>query len=155
MAQGGPKPSSFYLERQALTRSPATPAALSDKSSNFAYGQNDPGQGNTNPGDGLVLAGVMAIVVSVYPNTGQTLGGTGSLLCWVFNPYQRIWTRCDQWDLDLATTTGFQGKTFDTISNISRLGSLINWLSSGVTASAGSDILVRLDGFTSVGGQAI
>lgn len=155
MSQGGPKPSQFYIERSLLTRAPATPNPLSNKSSNFAYGQNDPGSGQTNPGDGLVISQSMAIVVSVYPGApGNTLSGGGSLLCWVYNPYQAIWTRCDDFDIDMSTTSGFQAWTKGAFSNASRLGMLILWAASGVTATT-ADIVIRLDGFTSVGGQAV
>lgn len=154
MSAAGPKPSSFFVERQLLTRLPATPALPSQLSSNYQPGQTDPGQGNASPRDGLVLSNIMSIVVSVYPWTGATLSG-GSLLCWIYNTYQGIWTRCDEMDFDLTSASGFQAKTFPTLQNVSRLGLLINWLTSSVTVSAGTDVLVRLDGFTSVGGQAI
>lgn len=151
----GPKPSSTYLERQPLTRSPTTPTAPTNRSSAYAPGQNDPGPGNPLPGDGLVLANVFAIVVSIYPWAGQTIT-SGSLLCWIYNPYQAVWTRCDDLDYDLASASGFQAKTFPALENVSRLGTLINWAFSSVVFSAGStDGLLRLDGFTSVGGQAI
>lgn len=154
MSQGGPRPSAWYVERSNGTRVPATPAALSDKSSNFAYGKNDPGAGNTNPGDGLVLAGLMSIVVSVWPGDSQTLSNAGDLFCWLYNPYLARWARCP--DLDIAMPTGgtLQAWSSGAYQNVSRLGMLINWLPSGVTSTA-SDILVRLDGFSSVGGQAI
>ena len=58
-------------------------------------------------------------------------------------------------DIDLSTTSGFPAWSSGAFMNISRLGFLINWLASGVTVSGGTDILVRLDGFTSVGRQAI
>ncbi len=151
MSQQGPKPSAFYVERQLLTRVPATPAALSDKSSNFAFGQNDPGIGNTNPGDGLVLAGLFALVVSLYPNPGQTLSGAGNLRCWVYNPYQAQWTRVPGLDVDLSDATSTPAYTVPTFFNLSRLGMLINFLADAVTVSGGSDVLVRIDGFTSTG----
>lgn len=153
MSQGGPKPSAFYVERQLLTRLPATPNPLSDKSSNFAYGQNDPGIGNTNPGDGLVLAGLFSFVVSVYPAPGKTLSGAGSLLCWVYNPYQAFWTRAPGLDVDLSDSSGVPAYTVPAFNNISRLGMLINFLTSSVTVSGGADVLVRLDGFTSTGSR--
>src|SRR5689334_7011274 len=98
---GGPRPSVAYVERQALSRLPATPAAPSNKSSNYAVSMSDPGQGNTNPGDGLVITQLMAISVSVYPWSGATLSGSGNLLCWVYNSYAQQWTRCPSLDIDL------------------------------------------------------
>lgn len=158
MAIGGPKPSSFYIERQALTRSPATPtvpgaggAAL--RTSNQAAGQNDPGIANPTAGDGLVLAGLAALVVSVWPNPGNTLSGAGNLLCWVFNPYMQLWSRCPDLDLTLSTTSGLPAQTFSTILNPSRLGGFINFLSNGITVSGGTDVLIRIDGFQSVLGM--
>lgn len=151
MSVAGPKPSSFYVERQLLTRLPATPAALSNKSSNYAFGQNDPGIGSTNAGDGLVIAGLFGIVLSIYPNPGQTLSGSGSLNCWVYNPFQAFWTRCPGLDVDLSDSTSMQAYTVPTFFNTSRLGMLINWLTSSVTVSGGTDVLVRIDGFTSTG----
>lgn len=156
MSSAGPKPSSFFVERQLLTRLPATPALPTTLSSNYQPGQTDPGQGNPSPRDGLVLSNLMALVVSIYPWTGQTLSGAGSLLCWVFNTYQNQWTRAPGLDIDLSDATSVPAYTVPSFYNISRLGVLINWLASGVTASGGStDILVRIDGFTSVGRQAI
>lgn len=153
MSMGGPKPSAFYLERQALTRSPATPTAPSGATSNTALGQIDPGEGTTRAGDGLVLAGLMGVVVSVYANSNQTLSGSGSLLCWIFNPYQQAWTRCPDLDFDLTYSSTFAARTFPTLQNVSRLGMLINWLTSGVGVSSGADVLLRLDGFQSVLGM--
>lgn len=157
MAIGGPRPSSFYVERQALTRVPATPtvpginsAAL--RTSNQAAGQADPGPGNPTPGDGLVLANLMAIVVSVWPgNPGgsATLAGAGSLLCWLFNPYLSAWSRCPDLDLLLSTTSGLPSQTFSALLNPSRLGFLINYATSAITVSGASDVLVRIDGFQS------
>jgi len=155
MAAGGPRPSAFYVERQALTRSPATPI-LTGNTSNVSNGQVDPGQGTTRAGDGLILANLMAITVSIYPWVGTTLAGAGSLLCWVYNPYQVAWTRCIELDFSLVGSAGFPARTFLPVQNVSRLGTLINWLTSGVTVSgANNDVLVRIDGFTSVGSQAI
>lgn len=155
---GGPRPSAMYIERQALTRSPATPTTPSGLNSNnapYMAPMNAPVQGTTNPGDGLVLANVMTVVVSVYPWAGATLSGAGSLLCWVWDPYSLRWGRCSDLDLDLSDASGFPGKTFASFQNVSRLGMLINWLTSSVTASAGSDVLVELSGFQSYGQQAL
>ncbi len=149
MAAGGPKPSAAYVERQLLTRLPATPATPSGNTSNATAFQTATAEGTPVAGDGLVLAGLFAIVVSVYPWAGQTLSG-GSLLCWIYNPYQAYWTRCDDLDFDLTSASGFRAKTFPSLFNISRLGMLINWLASSVTVSVGTDVLVRVDGFTSV-----
>lgn len=152
MSAGGPKPSAFYVERQATTRSPATPSALSNKSSNFSAGQTDPGAGTQTPGDGLVLANLMAVVVSVYPQPNFTITG-GSLLCWVYNPYQAAWTRCFDLDQTIGTTvTGPTGYTVATLPNPSRLGMLINFLCSSITGTT-PDVLVRIDGFNSVLGM--
>lgn len=155
MSAGGPKPSAFYVERQALTRLPATPTPPTDRSSNTAQGQNAPPQGTTQPGDGLVCAGLMAIVLSVYPWTGGTLSGAGSLLCWIYNPFMGLWTRAPSLDVDMSDSTSAPAYTATVFQNVSRLGTLINWLASSVTVSGGTDILVRQDGFTSVGSQAI
>lgn len=158
MAIGGPRPSSYYVERQALTRVPATPTVpgingAAMRTSNQAAGQIDPGPGNPTPGDGLVLANLMAIVVSVWPgaiNGGATLSGAGSLLCWLFNPYLQAWSRCPDLDLTLSTTSGLPAQTFSTIINPSRLGFLINYAASSITVSAtAGDVLVRIDGFQS------
>lgn len=154
MAQGGPKPSFFYLERQALTRTPAIPAAPTQKSSNFAPGQNDPGVGSTNPGDGLVLGNNFAVTITVYANPGFVLSGAGSLKSWIYNPYQATWTRCPDLDVDLTSSETFNARTIPSFTIPSRNGGLVNWFASGVTVSGGSDILVRLDGFQSVLGMS-
>lgn len=164
MSQGGPRPSAFYVERQLLARLPNPPSqpsslaatgVFASLSSNYAAGQNDPGPGNPQPGDGLVLANLMAIVVSVYLQAGQTFSGAGSLQCYLFNPYQALWTRCPDLDLDMSIATGAQNLTFATLRNPSRLGMLINFLPVGVTASTGTaDMLLRIDGFNSVLGMS-
>lgn len=156
VVEGGPKPSRFYVERMALTRSPATPTVPGAggaplRTSNQAAGQIDPGVGNSTAGDGLVLAGLYAVSVSIYPGVpggASTLSGGGNLLCWVFNTYQGAWTRCDDLDIDMGSTSGYPAYTKATFHNVSRLGMLINWLTSSVTATA-PDVLVRLDGFQS------
>lgn len=155
MSSGGPKPSSFFVERQLLTRLPATPALPTTLSSNYQPGQTDPGQGSPSARDGLVISNLMALVVSVYPWTGATLSGAGNLYCWVFNTYQNQWTRAPGLDIDMSDATSAPAYTAPAFSNVSRLGLLINWLASSVTVSAGTDLLVRIDGFTSVGAQAI
>jgi hypothetical protein len=159
MAAGGPKPSAYYVERQALTRVPATPTVpgaggAQVRTSMQAGGQLDPGVGNATPGDGLALAGLMAVVVSLWPNPGQTLSGGGSLLCWIFNTYQQAWSRAEDLDLTFAGAA-LVAKTWPTLREPSRLGMLLNFATSGITASGGSgDVLLRLDGFTSVLGMA-
>lgn len=153
MSQGGPKPSSFYVERQIATRLPATPAAPSGLDSNHAAGQNDPGPGAGTTGDGLILAGLMAVTVSIWPQSGLTLTG-GTLLCWLYNPYIQAWSRCPDFDLPVtaATYTGPAGYTFSSIKNLSRLGFLMNFLTSSLTGTS-PDFLIRLDGFQSVLGM--
>lgn len=155
MSAGGPKPSAFYLERQLLTRLPTTPAAPNFKSSNYAPGQNDPGVGNPTPGDGLVIANNMAVTVSMYANPGATFTSAGNLLAWIYNPYQALWTRCYELDLDCTFTgSGTNARTFAPFQIPSRLGVLMLWLASGVTVTGGgTDILVRQDGFNSVLGM--
>lgn len=152
----GPKPSVQYLERQLLTRTPVTPTVPGAggallRTSFQSAGQIDPGPGNATAGDGLVLTGLFGITVSAWPgvpNGLATFSGAGSLLCWVFNPFVGQWSRNSDLDLDLTDATGFPAKTFSTFHNVSRLGSLINWLASGVTAST-PDLLLRIDGFQS------
>lgn len=153
MAAGGPKPTTFYLERQALTRLPATPAAPSGLDNLHAANQKDPGPGSTNAGDGIFLTGLMAVMVSIYPNFGATLSGAGSLVCWLYNPFQATWTRCKDWDLSLSSSSGLPAQTFDVRKLNVRLGHIANWVTSSVTVSAGTDVLVRIDGFTSVLGM--
>lgn len=152
MSAAGPRPTAFYLERQALTRLPATPTPPSGLDSLSSFSANPPAQGTTQAGDGLRLNGLFAIVVSIYPWTGATLSGAGNLLCWVWNPYQAQWTRSPGLDIDLSDATSTPAYTAPAFLNVSRLGMLINWVASSVTASGGStDVLVRLDGSTSVG----
>jgi hypothetical protein len=153
VAQGGPNPSSFYVERQALTRSPATPTAPSGLDSIHAFGRNDPGVGNPQAGDGIILANLMALTISIWANPGQTLSGAGTLKCWLYSPYQAAWSRCPDLDLTVNTTGGFNAQTFATLPMPSRLGFIANWLTSGVTVSGGTDVLVRIDGFNSVLGM--
>lgn len=149
MSQAGPRPSAFYVERELLTRLPATPAALSDRSSSFSFGQQAPAEGNPLPGDGLVLAGLFAIVVSVYAWAGQTLSGAGTLNCWLYNPFEAVWTRMP--DLDQTVTATSRAQSFAAIQVLARTGTLVNFLASSVTVSGGTDVLVRIDGFESTG----
>lgn len=152
----GMRPGAFYLERMPATRSPATPTVPNAdtnlrRDSNHAAGMIDPGPGNSTPGDGLVLAGLYAVTVSIWPGTpggGSTLSGGGNLLCWIFNPFVGQWSRADQLDIDLTSTSGYPSYTAATFHNVSRLGMLINWLTSSVTSTA-ADYLVRIDGFQS------
>lgn len=160
MAQGGPRPSAFYVERMLATRVPATPAAPTvnsqggyELSSLCAAGQIDPGVGTQRAGDGLWLTGLMAITVTLYPNPGLTLTG-GDLLAWVWSPYTSIWNRSP--DLDLAVTagtyTGPNGYLFAPMRVPNRQGQLLNYLSSSLTGTSG-DFLLRIDGFQSVLGM--
>lgn len=165
MSAGGPKPSFSYIERQGTTRTlngiggltPAIPTNLNSSNTSF---QLDPGIGNPTPGDGLVFSQSMTISVSIIPNPGATLSGAGTLQCWLWKPYignnnvLGFWSRSDDLDIDLSAASGFPAKSAQ-FQNISRLGGFINWLTSGVTVSSGTDVLIRLDGFTSVGSQAI
>lgn len=160
MPQGGPKPTAFYVERQSSTRSPATPAPPTVNSqgeyilsSLCANGQTDPGVGTTRAGDGLWLTGIMAITVSIFPNSGGTLTG-GSLLGWIWAPFWGVWNRAP--DLDLAVTmgtyTGPNGYTFAPMRVPNRQGQLLLYAASSLTGTSG-DFLVRIDGFQSVLGM--
>lgn len=156
-APGGPRPSSMYIERQLLTRLPATPTTPTGLTSNTAAFNatiNAPPQGTATPGDGLVLANVMAIVVSVFPWVGATFSGAGSALCWVWDAYSQRPCRFADLDLDFTSSSGFPGQVF-VFQNVARLGSYINWYASGITTSAGTDVLFQLAGFQSTFAQAI
>lgn len=150
MSAGGPQPTAWYVERQAATRSPATPAAPSGIDSLHAAGHVDPGPGSTASGDGILLTGLTAVTVSIWPNVGGTLTG-GSLLIWLWNPYQQAWSRCFDLDLTVGTTvTGPVGYTFSTLRMEARNGFIMNALASSLTGTS-SDFLIRLDGHMSYG----
>jgi len=160
MAQGGPKPSAFYLERQAATRNPATPAPVTVSAAGeypltslCAVGQTDPGAGTTRAGDGLWLSGLMAITVTLYPNPGLALTG-GSLLGWVWTPFQQVWCRAP--DLDLTVTsgtyTGPNGYLFAPMRVPNRSGFILLYAASSLTGTS-ADFLLRIDGFQSVLGM--
>lgn len=158
MAQGGPKPTSFYVERQAATRVPSTPPTfptqLTGITSNVAAGQTDPGPNTQTAGDGLVLAGLSAIVVSLWPQTGFTLTG-GTLQCWIYSPYQLNWARCTDLDLVVPTGSTYTGPTgfiWGGLKDWSRLGMLANWYASSLTGTS-PDFLIRIDGFQGVNGN--
>ena len=153
MAQGGPKPTTFYVERMAATRSPSTPAAPSGLDNLHAAGQTDPGPGTTTAGDGLYATGLMAITVSVWPQSGFTLTG-GNLLCWCWFPWLG-WARMPGSDLAITagTYTGPVGHAFAPLRIPNRMGVIINYLTSSLTGTS-PDFLVRLDGFTSVLGMS-
>lgn len=136
-----------------LSRLPATPADPAQDTSNFAPGQNAPAQGSPRNGGGLVLANTMSVMVSVYPWTGATLSGGGNMLCWLWNPFMLRWGRFPAGDIALSATSGFPAVSASfTFAN--RNGWIVNWLSSSVTVSAGTDVLMRADGFTAVNGNA-
>lgn len=159
MAQGGPKPTAFYVERQLATRAPVIPAPVTRNGTEWpltslgAYGQTDPGVGTTRAGDGLWLSGLMAITVRLYPNPGLTLTG-GNLLAWLWSPWMGVWDRCP--DLDLAVTagtyTGPNGYLFASMRQPDRSGNLLLYAASALTGSSG-DFLLRIDGFQSVLGM--
>lgn len=140
----GPRPSAFYLERQATTRSPATPAAPSGLDSLHAFGQHDPGV--AAPGDGLILGNLNSVSVSIYARPGQTLSGGGNLRCWLYNRSQGAWTYCSDLDLSLSAAGGKQNYAWASLEIPSRNSYLLNWLTDAVTISGGPDVLLRLDG---------
>lgn len=161
MAQGGPKPTAFYVERQLATRLPVIPAAPTVNSqkeytlsSLCAAGQTDPGVGTQRAGDGLWLTGIMAVTVRLYPNPGLTLTG-GNLLAWLWSPWMAVWDRCP--DLDLAVTSGTyigpNGYLFSSMRVPDRSGTLLLYTASSLTGTS-ADFLVRIDGFTSVLGMS-
>jgi hypothetical protein len=156
MAQGGPKPTAFYVERQAATRSPATPSPPTvDSQGNYtlsslcAYGQTDPGAGTTRAGDGLWLTGLKTVEVRLYPLPTFTLTG-GSLLAWVWTPWTSVWDRAPDLDLTVAagTYTGPNGYLCAPMDVHNRPGQLLLYAASSLTGTSAS-FLVRLDGFTS------
>lgn len=160
MAQGGPRPTTFYLERQLATRLPATPAAVTRVDTAWpltnlgAAGQNDPGAGTTRAGDGLFLSGLMALTVSIYPNAGTTLTG-GTLTAWLWNPYRAVWTYYPDGLLTVSagTYTGPYGYTFAPMRIPMREGWILNYYATALTGTS-TDFLVRLDGFQSVLGMS-
>lgn len=143
-----------YVERMGLTRTPSPPAQPSNLDGRYAYGQNDPGIGQKNPGDGLQLGGLYGITVSIWANPGLTITG-GNMQCWIYWPFIGQWARCP--DLDFSVTsgtyTGPGGYIFKPQKVQNRMGQLINYLSSSITGTT-NDILVRIDGFTSILGMS-
>lgn len=154
MAAGGPSPTRSYVERMALTRLPAIPTQPGLGGAPIVSVPGDPGPGSTAPGDGLQLAGLFAVNVTVIANQGQTLSGGGTLYCWVWDVFSNVPKRIQ--DLDLSMTWNGVGvqqvRGFGTLQALSRLGGYLLFLTNAVTVSGGgADVLVRLDGFTSVG----
>jgi len=146
---------SIYREQMALTRSPATPTAPANAT------VSQPMLGNDRPtvtvgtpvaGDGLKTGGLMAIVVSVFANTGATLSGGGSLFCWIWDPDEFLWKRASDLDLSMAWTGGVavqNARVFPALRLPTRAGGRVLFLTNAVTVSAGTDILVKIQGESS------
>lgn len=155
MAQGGPRPTAFYVERQLATRSPVIPAPVTRSGNDWpltslcAYGQTDPGVGASRAGDGLWLTGLKTIEVRLYPNSGLTLTG-GGLLAWCWAPWTGLWDRSPDLDLQVTagTYTGPNGYLFAPLDIHNRAGELCLYAASSLTGTSG-DFLLRIDGFTS------
>ncbi|SRR6266851_2019594 len=157
----------IYFERSALTRSPIPPAipsgATIQKPMQGLGNPGDPGVGSTKAGDGLNVTGLTAVIVSLWANPGATItGGANNFLdCWCWNPDEFVrnggvagWSRCIALDLTVqwvssGSTTVRNSMTFATIRNPARFGQRLLWVPNGIVVSAGTDILVRADGFIS------
>jgi hypothetical protein len=118
------------------------------RTSNQSAGQIDLGPGTTTPGDGLVIAGLYGVTISLYagvPGGASTFSGGGDLLCWLFNTYQNVWTQYPALNINMSQFSGMGSVTATVLHDASRLGFLINWLASSVTMTS-TDFLLRLDG---------
>lgn len=143
----------FYIERSALTRATIPPAAISSPPKDSGNYLVDPGAGTTLYGDGMRLANLLAVSVMVQANSSQTLSGGGTLDCWVYHDPTSSWMRMPELDLQVnwpgpGSTTVRQTRTFPAIRIPARLGGRILFVANGITVSGGSDVLVRIDGFT-------
>ena len=90
------------------------------------------------PVDGLgaILSDAQGYFVSVEADSGQTLSGAGSLLCYLWNPLSGVWDRTP--DLDLSvTSSAVRGMGFIGGQVVSGRGR-IAYVPSGVTVSSGS-----------------
>jgi hypothetical protein len=126
------------------------------RTSNQSAGQIDLGPGTTTPGDGLVIAGLYGVTISLYagvPGGASTFSGGGDLLCWLFNTYQNVWTQYPALNINMSQFSGMGSVTATVLHDASRLGFLINWLASSVTMTS-TDFLLRLDGFQSASGMS-
>lgn len=135
-----------YRERQALTRSPSPPAAVSNPP--IAVPTVNADGGTPVAGDGIDPTGMTALIVTVLANSGATLSGGGNMRCWVNNP-EGIWCYMPEFDLSLDWLGGSvqRGRCWAAASALLQLGWRTLYLSDSVTASGGTvDILVRIEG---------
>jgi hypothetical protein len=154
-----------YVERSALTRSPippATPAGATTARPMLGLDvPGDPGAGSTKAGDGLNTTNLLVVVVSIWANASQTItgGATQTLDCWGWNPDEFTrnggvagWGRVQEADLLVqwtgpGSTTARNCMVFSPLRNPARYGARLIWVPNGITVSAGTDILLRIDGF--------
>lgn len=95
--------------------------------------------------DGVPLAGLKTISVSLQANSTKTLSG-GTLRCYVYDSLVGVWARCTSLDLSVSPTgvrtIAFEGA--DTSG--SRSGARVLWATDSVTVSGGTDVRVFLLG---------
>lgn len=83
---------------------------------------------------GAELSGTDQVSVFVEADSGQTLSGAGSLLCYVYNDVSTVWARTSDCDL-VVTASSVRGQGFLPMRTAPR--GRVTWLPSGVTISSG------------------
>jgi|SRR5712664_266252 len=143
----------FIIERSALTRVPAVPAAVSSPPNDSGKYLIDPGAGTTQYSDGLRLANLQVVTVTLQANSGQTITAGGSLDCWVYHDALAVWMREPEADLNVnwpgpGGTTARQTRTWPPMRLPAHSGGRVLFAANGLAVSGGTDVLIRIDGYT-------
>jgi hypothetical protein len=119
-----------WSESQALTRSPATPAAATD---------------------GMSLEDVGGFRVMVAAEATRTLSGAGTLKAWLYDPDVGLWMRNDDLDLSLVGIPSSQRAIAFPDFTVEVPEGRVLFAADSVTVSAGTTVTVYIKAWTKRG----
>lgn len=97
--------------------------------------------------EGFGIANAKGLRVTVAAAAGQTLSGTGSLLCWMWHATLGAWVRNKDLDLNVAIS-GKRGQTFADLQPLLPMnGTRVCYACSSVAVGGGATVTVYVDLF--------
>lgn len=92
----------------------------------------------TSTSDGVPMKDMDAITVVLEADSGATISGGGSLVCYLYDPTVAAWFRSAENDVTSITPSAVRRASFNFVVSGARSATRVMWACSSVTTSAGT-----------------
>lgn len=95
--------------------------------------------------DGVPLDDLSGVTIAIEANSGQTLSGSGTIRCYLYDTLVGAWFRVPECDLSVSTS-GVRRLGFATLAAAGRTGARVDFVTDTVTVSSGTTARVYVLG---------